>query len=1111
MIASGVQTPLTKEPTERLSKLLSELGYDRSPHYLARGRGLEAAPDFGHLYRRAIEGLCQLQGVYVLRPPQAEAASIPVVYVCQADSEEKAQEIHRLVWNQGLVPYLLVVSPRKVRLYSGFQYNRREAEGTDDTPDPRIGLVDVLEDMAAVSKQLADFRADAIDTGRLLAVRGQTLDVSGRVDWKLLDNLKHLAQALIKGGTLSRSVVHALIGKYVYLYYLRDRKILSEQRLERWGIAQEAVFGRKATLEGLSRLMSHLESWLNGQIFPLPLTGPRAPTQGQLQQVAGTFAGDMIYPDGTQQLHLAFDAYDFSYIPIETLSVIYEQFLHADDTPEPTHALAAPDALEDGDAEADNEAHGAAPATSQARLPLERAKKLGAFYTPIPLVNFVLDELDSQTPLTRGMRVLDPACGSGAFLVQCYRRLIERSLRSHEPPQPVALRDLLTEHIFGVDLDEDACRVTAMSLVMTLLDSLDPTELENIPFKLPTLYNTNIIHGNFFDPNLNLLEGSSPLRVHRIVANPPWKTLKRSVLDPHDRPAWAWMQQHDADMPVGDNQVARAFVWKAMDYLIEGGEIGIIIPAMTLFDNPSQPFREKFFRRANVRAIANFSNLTEVLFAGRSRVPAAVFVYSPSTAPANQPEYIPVFSPRVANQELTRPAGPGKRIESWSLAFNASEVRDVSLASVQNGNGLPWKLSAWGSFLDQRLLERVARRFPSLGSLEEAKPLSLSEGPQLRKWNNASPPEDIESVPELVGKNRVDMGALRGLRNLFAFPPEALKRVEDGDHYVRKGRVTLPLSICRPPHVIVSAARTFAIYSDEFLVVPARQIGIISPTADRTFLKALSLYLSSDFAFYHQFLMSAEFGVKRDRATLIALRNLPAPIATQSKHELDEWAVLQEQLAETSRQDFSRSQHTAGSQLLLMAPAGHDRSKEDKLSALVAELNDRVYRSLGMTKRDRCLVQDLVHVKLALNDGKVGHEAVAAPTESELTVYAQMLQDELNAFVGGTTPQRHQVRILPCQEFGVAEIRFELPKPGAESALVIPSDSSQWSELQRLSQQALAGQSQWLIFNRNLRVYRGTTTYLFKPLQRFHWTASQARLDAVDVIAETLAGAGGSA
>jgi hypothetical protein len=58
-----------------------------------------------------------------------------------------------------------------------------------------------------------------------------------------------------------------------------------------------------------------------------------------------------------------------------------------------------------------------------------------------------------------------------------------------------------------------------------------------------------------------------------------------------------------------------------------------------------------------LHAVTNFSNLAEVLFAGRSRVPAAALFYSPrkQKVPPDELEMTTVFSPLVANQESTRP------------------------------------------------------------------------------------------------------------------------------------------------------------------------------------------------------------------------------------------------------------------------------------------------------------------------------------------------------------------------------------------------------------------------------------------------------------------------
>jgi type I restriction-modification system DNA methylase subunit len=81
---------------------------------------------------------------------------------------------------------------------------------------------------------------------------------------------------------------------------------------------------------------------------------------------------------GDRQLSLDFLAYDFSFIPIETLSVLYEQFLSAPDNP------------------------GAS----------SRGRQIGGYYTPISVVNLMLSELEERRPLKRGMRVFDPSCGS---------------------------------------------------------------------------------------------------------------------------------------------------------------------------------------------------------------------------------------------------------------------------------------------------------------------------------------------------------------------------------------------------------------------------------------------------------------------------------------------------------------------------------------------------------------------------------------------------------------------------------------------------------------------------------------------------------------------------
>ena len=77
-----------------------------------------------------------------------------------------------------------------------------------------------------------------------------------------------------------------------------------------------------------------------------------------------------------------FWAYDFKYIPIELISAIYETFLDED------------------------------------------RRKTSACYTPPEIVDFVLNEVLPFETEPQNVSILDPACGSGIFLVEAYRRLV---------------------------------------------------------------------------------------------------------------------------------------------------------------------------------------------------------------------------------------------------------------------------------------------------------------------------------------------------------------------------------------------------------------------------------------------------------------------------------------------------------------------------------------------------------------------------------------------------------------------------------------------------------------------------------------------------------------
>ncbi len=119
-------------------------------------------------------------------------------------------------------------------------------------------------------------------------------------------------------------------------------------------------------------------------------------------------------------------------------------------------------------------------------------KKTGSYYTPTSLISCLLDSaldpvLDeaAQQPEPEAailkLKVVDPACGSGHFLIAAAHRIAKRlaAVRTgeEEPPpeaQRKALRDVIGHSIYGVDLNPMAVELCKVSLWMEALEPGKP-------------------------------------------------------------------------------------------------------------------------------------------------------------------------------------------------------------------------------------------------------------------------------------------------------------------------------------------------------------------------------------------------------------------------------------------------------------------------------------------------------------------------------------------------------------------------------------------------------------------------------------------------------------
>src|SRR5262245_20818518 len=98
-------------------RLLGALGYSDSPNY--RSIADQYHPLTAHLFRAASRA--GAKGAYLFHtstndeilPPR------PAVYVADANTREEAREIHRSLWNLGNAPFLIVILPSEIRIYTG--------------------------------------------------------------------------------------------------------------------------------------------------------------------------------------------------------------------------------------------------------------------------------------------------------------------------------------------------------------------------------------------------------------------------------------------------------------------------------------------------------------------------------------------------------------------------------------------------------------------------------------------------------------------------------------------------------------------------------------------------------------------------------------------------------------------------------------------------------------------------------------------------------------------------------------------------------------------------------------------------------------------------------
>jgi hypothetical protein len=462
---------------------------------------------------------------------------------------------------------------------------------------------------------------------------------------KLAKNL-NLRNPNLDAATLNWAVQQT-IDRIIFLRISEDRGI------EPYGQLRDAVVGKDA-YAALGQRFRQADDKFNSGLFHFGTERGREPpdTTTLALSLDGTVLKSIV-----TNLYYPESPYEFSVLPPEILGQVYEQF------------LGKTIVLEGGRAKIE--------------LRPEVAKAGGVYYTPARIV----DRINSTTlePLLAkadvrafrsgrsGLRLVDPACGSGSFLLDAYQKVLDWYLASYlvdvarwSKGTAATVREdgrgswrlttterkrILLAHVYGVDIDPQAVEVTKLSLLLKVLEG---ETQETLAHQLALFHERAL-------PDLtdnikcgNSLVGPDFLRTHAqgmsnrakkevnafdwvaefpaifaaggfdaVVTNPPWLMAGYYV-----KPALSYFQAAYATA-TGKFDLYHLFIEKALQLCSEAGRVGMIVPNKLFHTRAAGALRAALVGSGRLEEIIDFGDVQ--LFARATNYSCLLFMGSPTT------------------------------------------------------------------------------------------------------------------------------------------------------------------------------------------------------------------------------------------------------------------------------------------------------------------------------------------------------------------------------------------------------------------------------------------------------------------------------------------------
>lgn len=542
-------------------------------------------------------------------------------------------------WNTKQVFFVVLTDFEEFRFY--------DASIKPDERNPDEGLLLRLKytEYLKNAEKLWEFSRERVAAGSLDAMLPRGLRkprLRLQVDEVFLDEMtgwrEELAKNIFKNnpGLTAKQlneVVQRLLDRIVFIRIAEDRHIIEKRQLADAVDEWKARGGKLHLFEWLNDLFHKINEDFNGEIFKPHLSETIKIDSEVLARII-----ERLYPPKSP--------YRFDVIGVELLGSIYERYLGKTIrvTPKQVRVEEKPEVRKAG----------------------------GVYYTPKYIVDYIVKNtvgkiIERKTPKQiEQIRILDPACGSGSFLIGAFQFLIDyhvRYLSAHpkeahiHPLYPDLLPDgngghrlsvirkarILRNNLFGVDIDPQAVEITMMSLYLKALDGeksqLPPKQslLPELKYNIicgnsligPDIYHQGTLFGDEERDRINAFDwqGAFPEIMKAggfdaVIGNPPYirvQTLQE----------WApfevefYKKQYPA-ASAGNYDIYVVFVEKGLSLLNKQGTLGFILPHKFFNAKYGEPLRSLLAKGKHLGEVVHFGD--QQVFEGATNYTCLLFL-----------------------------------------------------------------------------------------------------------------------------------------------------------------------------------------------------------------------------------------------------------------------------------------------------------------------------------------------------------------------------------------------------------------------------------------------------------------------------------------------------